>query len=339
MAKDTFNVNSIDKMKKEEQFRSRIKKIRYGILALILFSVVVFVAIAVLAVANEGLDNFVGSLLRINIYYLIAALLAVFVSYAMRFPKWQIYMRQLKVRISLKKSFLIYMSMFSMDITPGRWGRAVVSFTMNRATGARFSRTFPAVVADIFTDFVGFAIVAVLAVLFVNQYVYISIILIALTFIPFIFLYRERPFRYLRNRLGNMKILEGFFNAGNMYFRNKKMLNRRAYVYSIIFTVPSVILIGIALYLVILGFGASLGLEWLPAVIFIYCSSTLIGMASGSPGTLGVTDAALLGELSLLLPIDFGIVAATTIIFRIATVWFVELFGFGSLIYTFRYWD
>ncbi len=339
MAPGNLDLNTIGRMQKEEQFKSRIRRIRYGIIIFTLISFVIFIIIAALAVINEGLSDFIGNLLRINLYYMAAALGAVFLSYAMRFPKWHIYLKQLKVRLDLKKSFLIYMSMYSMDLTPGRWGRAVVSFTINKITGAKFGRTFPAVVADNFTDFAGFAAVAIVAAFFVNKYILLSVVLIVLMFLPFIFLYMDRPFRYLRRRFGESKRLAGFFKAGNLYFRNNRMLDRKAYLYSMVFTVPSVILIGIALYFVILGFGVSLSPSYLPIVIFIYCSSTLLGMASGVPGTLGVTDAALLGYLSIMLPIGFGVVAAVTILFRIATVWFVELFGFISLVFTFRYWN
>lgn len=338
MATGAFNLKTIQKMQKEEQFRERIRRIRYTVFLLIAFSFVVFIAIAVLAVLNEGLTAFIGSILGIDLWYLGAALLAVFASYAIRFPKWQMYLNKLKIRLNLRTSFVIYMSMYSMDITPGRWGRAVVAFTINRITGAKFGRTFPAVVADNFTDFLGFAIVAAVVVFFVNKYVLLSVILIVLMLIPFVFLYMERPFKYLKSKLDRIKRLESFFSVGLMYFRRKRMLDRNTYIYSLIVTIPSVILIGIALYLIILGFGVQLSPAYLPTIIFIYCFSTMLGMVSGVPGTLGVTDAALLTYLTAMLPISFGLVAGITIMFRLATVWFVEIMGFGCLAPTFKYW-
>ena len=338
MATGALDLKTIQKMQKETQFRERIRKIRYSIFLLIVFSFAVFIAIAVLAVLNEGLNAFVNSILRIDWWYFGAALLAVFASYAIRFPKWHMYLNKLKVRLNLKTSFVIYMSMYSMDITPGRWGRAVVAFTINRITGAKFGRTFPAIVADNFTDFLGFVIVAAVVVFFVNKYVLLSVILIVLMLLPFVFLYMERPFKYLKSKLDKIKRLESFFAIGLMYFRRKRMLDRNTYIFSLIVTIPSVILIGLALYFVILGFGVHLSPVYLPTIIFVYCFSTMLGMVTGVPGTLGVTDAALLTYMTALLPIDFGLVAGITIMFRIATVWFVELLGFGSLIPTFKYW-
>jgi uncharacterized protein (TIRG00374 family) len=338
MATGALDLRTIQKMNKEEQFRERIQKIKYTIFLLILFSLIIFMAIAVLAVLNEGLSAFVGSLLKVNLLYLGLALLSVFASYVIRFPKWHIYLNKLKVKLNLKTSFIIYMSMYSMDITPGRWGRAVVSFTINRITGAKFGRTFPAVVADNFTDFVGFAIVAIVVVFFVNKYVGLSVLLIVLMLIPFIFLYMEKPFKYLKSKLDWVKQLNSFFAVGQMYFRRKRMLDRKSYIYSLIVTVPSVVLLGLALYFVILGFGVKLSIAYLPTVIFVYCFATILGMVTGVPGTLGITDAALLTYLTALLPIDFGLVAGITIVFRIVTIWFVELMGFGSLAFTFKYW-
>ncbi|EQD44332.1 hypothetical protein B1B_13560 [mine drainage metagenome] len=88
------------------------------------------------------------------------------------------------------------------------------------------------------------------------------------------------------------------------------------------------------------GFGVPMSPNQIPVVLFIFSSSLVLGMATGIPGTLGVTDAALISQLQYFYSgvIGLGLASAITIVFRIATVWFVQLFGFVAFLYTLRYW-
>lgn len=99
---------------------------------------------------------------------------------------------------------------------------------------------------------------------------------------------------------------------------------------------------GLALYLIIASFGIPLTLDLFPTVVFIYTSSLLLGMVTGAPGALGISDAAMIGYLvAFLTPygLTFGIAAAVVIMFRIASMWFAEGVSSAFLMYTFRYWD
>ena len=347
MATGALDLKTIQKMQKETQFRERIRKIRYSIFLLIAFSFAVFIAIAVLAVLNEGLSAFVGSILRIDWWYFGAALLAVFASYAIRFPKWQMYLNKLKVRLNLKTSFMIYMSMYSMDITPGRWGRAIVSYTINRLTNVRFAVTFPAVVADIFTDFLGFAFITDAMAIIVGKFVLLAFFITSLLMVPFFFVYVQRPFNWVkkkfirvRKRFRFLRRLNLIFSTATLYFRHNKKLRGSAFVYSMLLTIPSMFLNGMALYVVMLAFGVPLTVANIPEVIFIFSFSLVLGMVTGIPGTLGVTDAALISQMQYFFPgvMTFGLASAITIFFRAASVWFVQGFGFAAFLYTTRYW-
>ena len=297
--------------------------------------------IAALAILNEGTGKFFGTLASINPFYYAMALLCVLLGELVCFPKWELFTRKLKVRISRLKNFEIYMSMFSMEITPGRWGRAVVSYTLNRHTGAKFARTFPAVVADIFTDFLGFVVIALVSAFLVHTYALVSIVVIALLLVPFIFIYVRGPFRYLKNKLGKHKRLAGFFEVGDAYFESHKLLGGSTYAYAMVVTVPATLMSGIALYFVMLSFGIPISIYYLPTVLFVYTSAMLIGMVSGMPGALGHADAAFLGYLTTffgVFGVTFGVASAITIMFRIASIWFVEGVGSVFLLRTMRYW-
>ncbi len=335
-----LDVADVEKIKTSAVYTGRINKIKYAIFIVLAISFAIFVVLVGLAIASEGLEKVIQVVEAINFYYIFAAFGVIFVSYVFRYPKWEQYMKRLKVSISRKKNFVIYMSMYSMDITPGRWGRAVVSYTINRLTGIKFAKTFPAVVADIFTDFLGFAILTVSMAFLVRKFELFSLAITAILLVPFVFIYTKRPFRFFKRKIGQVRWLKPLFDNGEVYFKYNKLLDRRVYFYSMLFTIPSMFINGFALYLVILAFGINLNASLLPTVLFIYSSSLILGMITGLPATLGVTDAALIGYLTLFFPdsITFATASLITIFFRLASVWFVEGFGFTSLAYTLRYW-
>ncbi len=325
----------------EADYARKLRRARHIVAVIIAISLGIFIVIAALAILNEGIGQFVRTISSINLYYYMAAFAVLFVGYLIRFPKWEMYMKTLGIRIGRMDNLAIYFSMYSMDITPGRWGRGIVSYTLNRVTGARFAATFPAVVADIFTDFLGFGILAIVSALSVRKYVAVSIIITAILLIPFLFLYVKEPFEYLRRKLSRFRSLRSFWEVGDLYFKEKNKLGRRDYLVSIAYTLPSVVLNGVALFFVILAFGIHIGLAEMPVVLFIYSSSLLFGIITGTPATLGVTDAALVSYLSFFFPkfgITFGVAAAITIFFRIVSVWFVQGFGSVALFYKMRRW-
>ncbi len=325
----------------EARYLRRFKKARSIILVILAASLFVFVLVALFGILNEGAGRFVATLFSINIAYYALAFAVLFSGYLLRFPKWEYYMKKLKVRIKRWDNFVVYLSLYSMDITPGRWGRSVVSYTINKISGVKFAKTFSAVVADIFTDFLGFAILALFAAVLLHKYESVSIVIAAVLLLPFIFLFNRGPFMLIERHFGHIKRLGGFFSMGHAYFKNNRMLGRNAYVYSMLFTIPSQFINGLALYLVILSFGIKMGVAYIPAVLFIYSSSLLLGMITGIPATLGVTDAALVGYLTIFfsgLGINIGTATLITIFFRIVSVWFVEGFGFAAFFYSMRYW-
>ncbi len=328
----------VKELSEEAKNMLKAKKIIFIVMGI---SFLIFVIIAALAIFNEGYVKFIDTLLSVNIFYFIMAFVVLFIGYLIRYPKWELFLRRLGIRISRTKNIVIYLSMYSMDITPGRWGRSIVVYTVNKITKTRFAKIFPAIVADNFTDFFGFVALSLVMAFLVREYILLSLVITFLLMIPFIFVYNRGPFELIKRKFGGIRRLKGFFKHGEAYFKSNKMLGLDVYVYSMIYTIPSMFMNGLALYFVILSVGVGLGISYLPQVVFIYTSSLLIGMITGIPGSIGVTDVALISYLTVFfsgIGIDFGVASVITILFRIVSLWFVEGFGFISLIYTLKWW-
>ncbi len=325
----------------EEDYRKRVKKVRYVVTGILAASTAMFIIIGALAIINEGFTKFISALLSINLFYYLISLALVFIAYVMRFPKWELYLRKLRVKINRAKNFVIYLSMYSMDVTPGRWGRAVVSYTINRLSGVKFAKTFPAVVVDIFTDFIGFVIVCLFFAFLVDKYVIEAVVVSGILMVPFIFFYHRGFFSYIKRRFGHVRWLRKAFENGDMYFENNRLLGGSAYANSLLYTVPSMFINALSLYFIILSFGIHLPLYYIPETVFIFTISMLLGMISGIPANLGVTDAVLLGLLLAFFGgrgMTFGIASLVTIFSRITNIWFVQIFGSAALFYSFKYW-
>jgi|GEM_PF-1213290 uncharacterized protein (TIRG00374 family) len=323
-----------------KRYNMQMRSARKIIVMALLLSVVVYICFSIFAAYSSGAASFRKDIASISWIDYLAALVCVFLADVIAFPKWGLYCRRLGIKIGIAKNFAIYMSLNSMNIVPGRWGRAIASYLLKKTNGIRFASTLPAVVVDIFTDFAGFGIVAIAAALFVRGYLLISMVLVAILLLPFVFLFSRRAYRLVRRKLERFKILRKVLEGEDAYFRASRTFGLDVYLYSLLVTIPSTLLSALALYFVILTFGVHIGLGYLPTIVFIYCTVTLLGMVSGIPGSLGVADVSMLGLLLLFLQpfgIDLGIASLVTIFARIATLWWGELYGFGFLAYVVRY--
>jgi uncharacterized protein (TIRG00374 family) len=83
-----------------------------------------------------------------------AALGLAALNYALRFAKWELYLRRLGVRIPVGDSPKIFLSGFSLTVTPGKIGEVLKSYLLRETHGVPMARTAPTVVAERITDLI-----------------------------------------------------------------------------------------------------------------------------------------------------------------------------------------
>ncbi len=317
----------------KEGYLKLIRSVSIFVAAALIVSALVFVVIAFAG----GISKVVHVILSADIYVYLLAIISVFAGYMLRYVKWAYYIKRLGLKVSTWKNLAVYLSLYSMDITPGKFGRVLAAYTLNRITKIKFMNIVPIVTMDIFSDFLGTAVVALGAALYFHQYVIYIIAIDIVLLLPFAFILNKWLFNRFKLLLGKYNFIEKFTIYGEEYYASQSVLNSpKVYAVSIIFTIPASVLNAMALYFTIAALGFHITAA---ASMFTFASTQLFGMVSAVPGNIGVTDGTLTAILSSSLKLPADISSAATILVRIATMWFGVALGSVFLFYTLRFWN
>ena len=315
-----------------EEYKKSVNKVITIVLLVFAVSFVVFLAIAFLG----GITNVISIMEHSNLELYGLAFFFVFLGYVVSFGKWVFFMKKLKIKVPLLKNFAVYMSMYSMELTPGRIGRVICAYTLHRITRIPVMKVAPIVTMDLVTDFFGVAIVAVIGAIYFNKFVIIVLIGATISVLPTLFVLNDWFFKLLKKLLKRTKYIPAMTLFGNQYFRTQRKLNRPSvYLTAMVFTIPSAILYSMALYFTLLAIGTGASAS---GSVLIYYSSNIIGTMTGLPGNVGVTDGAMVAMLHGILNLSIPASSAVTIMTRIATLWFGLVLGGVFLLYTLRFW-
>ncbi len=316
----------------EKEWKKNINKISLFIGIAIAVSFVVFIVIALIG----GIGKVFTIILNSNLAIYLLSFFFVFIGFLIRFIKWDYYLKELKIIVPFKKNFITYMSLYSMNITPGKIGRILVAYTLNRVTKTKLTSTLPIVTFDIFTDFIGIAIVALATAIYFHTYVLYMLIINAALLIPYLFILNSWFYRLLKSKMGKSRFFLRFSLYGDEYFASQSKLNNpKTYLVSLATSVPAAVFNALALFFVLIAIGINPLL--LPS-IFIQTSSQVLGMVSASPGNIGVTDGALVALLGSMMKLSVSKSSAVTIMSRLATLWFGVGLGGIFLMYSMKYW-
>ncbi len=258
-----------------------------------------------------------------------------FLNYIFRFLKWEYYRKLLSIELSTKRSFLIFLSAFVMSVTPGKMGEVLKSYLLKEENGTPVAKSAPIVLAERLTDFISIIILCIVGA-FVFDYGRTSIIIIGISFIGLTLLLSwKKACLYFISLLEKIKFLAKHAEKFHTAYESIYALVRfKPLVIATLVSVISWFFECIGFYIVLNVFSSTTNIEVsLLTATFIYGFSTLIGALAMLPGGLGVTEAFLTGLLQYL-SIPKNISVASTIIIRIATLWFAVIVGiFAVIIY------
>ena len=256
-----------------------------------------------------------------------AALGLASLNYALRFAKWELYLRRLEIRIPLGDSLKIFLAGFSLTVTPGKVGEVLKSFLLRETHGIPMARTAPIVVAERVTDLIALTALALGGVGVLGggmRLLYAAVGLVAL----FLVFASSRTLAHwvidLAARLPAVgraaPKLREFYSAMAELVRPLPLTLATA------LSLAAWSAECVAFWVVLRGFpGAEASLR---LCTFIYAAMTIAGALSFLPGGLLVQEGGMVG---LLVSLAHGVArpraTAATFVTRLCTLWFAVAIG------------
>jgi glycosyltransferase 2 family protein len=304
-------------------------KYKRKILLSVAFGALIFLGFSIYA----DFDKLIIAFGNFNWWWFPVLLILSFGNYIFRFAKWHYYTKILSININIKKSFLIFLSSFVMSVTPGKMGELLKSFLVKEETGIPVSRTAPIVFAERITDFISIVLLCIVGA-FVFNYGKEIIILVGLIFIFSVVILSSRKLSLkIISMLEKIRFIKKFIEKIHIAYESLyNLLKIKPLLIAIFISLISWFFECIGFYVVLTVFASNSDIIQVSLLIatFIYGFSTLIGAIAMLPGGLGVTEASITGLLVLLkIPKDISV--ASTIIIRVATLWFAVLVGVFSI--------
>jgi uncharacterized protein (TIRG00374 family) len=258
-------------------------------------------------------------------------------SYTARLLKWQWYLKVVGVQIARYDSARIFGVGMLMVMTPGKAGEFLKSYMVKNVTGTPMSVTAPVILAERMTDGMAMLVLAaaglfafpdptarsVAAIVFFSFGAIIVIVQIRPLALWFLGLAEHIPIvkRFAHN-------LHTLYESSYIIFRPGNLL------ISLSIGVFSWGAVGLAYYIVLVGFGAPAGPQTVLVAIFIFSISTVIGAVFAMPGGLGGVEGSMVALSIRILNLSSASATAAALLTRFCTLWM----GVGIGVVSFLLW-
>ena len=257
----------------------------------------------------------------------VAAMGLALANYAIRFLRWQLYLRHQGVRVPLSSSALVFGAGLSLSITPAKLGELVKSYLLRELHDIPVTLTAPVVVAERVTDLIALLLLAVIGVAAYGMgtaMVAIAGIAIAL---GLVLLAWPRPTRWLIDLVTRPRATQRFRAPLHaMYGGLASLCRPTVLIAATVIAVPAWACECVGFAAIVNAFpGAHVELG---LAVVIYAATTIAGALSFLPGGLGVTEGAMTAMLvETAMGVDKALAFDATLLTRLATLWFAVGIG------------
>lgn len=297
----------------------------------VLFGMLVYLAFALIA-DGPGIWR---ALRDFPMKWVAAACGLSFANYCVRFARWERYRAILGIRMGVLTSFRIYIAGLALTVTPGKMGEAYRSVLIQKIDGTPIARSAPMVIAERFTDLLGFLIlVAVGGIASHPEYLWVFWATLALCAVLLVIVASRSASEVLIAVVARLPLVKGLAGAARDALDSSRELLRPREL--IMPTVVSTLGWGLECYGFYLVSDALVpgGVDVLFAM-FTFALAAIIGaVLIIFPGGLGATEASMGGLLDVRYK-AFGLSAeaaaakalSATFLIRLCTLWFAVLIG------------
>lgn len=269
-------------------------------------------------------------------------LLLTIANYVLRYVKWSYYLGRVGVdSLSQRDSALIFVSGFSMSMTPGKVGEFLKSLLVRSRTGVPMSRTLPVIFAERLTDGLSMLVLSTFGLLAFRVGWPLFVLMTVVLSIFLVLIQRESLVERIIRRLRGTRFLKGRIDElRELYRSTRSLLGPRPLAAMVLLSSLSWFFECLVLYVILRGLGFEHSWWLLLAATFVFATSAWLGGASLLPGGLGATEASAAALLVVTIddPAMTGsVAAAATLILRFATLWFGVAVGLAVLAFTARW--
>jgi uncharacterized membrane protein YbhN (UPF0104 family) len=273
------------------------------------------------------------ALRRFPIGYVPAVLALTLWNYALRFAKWHLYLRTLRIPASFADSLGIFLCGLSMAITPGKVGELLKSVLLRRRVGTPLSVSAPIIFAERLTDGLAMMGLAGTGLVLYQQAVRPMVALLVLFAAAIVLVQlpavRDRLLPWLQ---GHPRLAGKAESIGQIFGSARLLLAPPLLVGAVAIGLLSWSGECVAFYLVLHGLGFSGGWNLLVQAAFVLAVSTLVGSASLLPGGLGTAEGSAAALLIAVTQVGLTDAIAATLIIRLCTLWFGVAVGCTALL-------
>lgn len=269
------------------------------------------------------------SLRGFDAWLLIPVLSLSLLNYALRFVRWEVYLRRLEVRtsqFSRGRSLGVFLVGFLLSVTPGKAGELGKAWLVRELGGGPALQALPAVLAERVTDLLGVLLLIALGSLPFPGGTWIAAAGLAGVAAAVAVLTWRSVAALLFRILARLPVVGPRVpHLEEVYGRLRLLLSPRLLLFALALSVAAWGAEGVGFFLVVRQYAPKAGLL---LSIFNYTGSTFLGALSMLPGGLGAAE----GTLAALLHgqgLDTADAGSVTLVTRGATLWFAV--GLGML--------
>ena len=245
------------------------------------------------------------------------------------FFRWHLLLRNAKIFIPVKDSFLILASGFALTIIPGKVGELVKSQLLKTKFGIARSKTVPIVILEQFYTAIGIIMLSFFGIWYFELGIYVLGIFTAALVFVFVLLSSRKVFNKIVSLLEKRRFTSKFVEPlSSSYDAIKNGIRGPITLYACGLSMLFWLLEAISVYFILLAFGVEV-IGFL-AIISTYTTSIMLGILSFLPIGVGVVEGTLTSFFTIH-GIDVSLALTIVIVIRLFTRWYGVSFGFIAL--------
>ena len=295
----------------------------------ILIVVIVVIGLYAIFLVASDLNTIYDEILDFKIEFIPIILLLVTSGWFVLFLRWHLLLRNAKIFIPVKDSFLILTSGFALTIIPGKVGELIKSQLLKTKFGIARSKTIPIVILEQFYIAIGIAVLSFLGVWYFELGAYVLGVFTAGLVFAFFLLSSRKAFNKIVSVLGRRRFTSKFVEPlSSSYDTIKNGIRGPITIYASGLSILFWLIEAISIYFILLAFGVeTIGFL---TIISTYTTSIMLGILSFLPLGLGVVEGSLASFLTMH-DIDISLALTIVVVIRIFTRWFGVSVGFIAL--------